>query len=236
MTYFDATLEAGPIREQDTTPVLQEERYVFELVGFERSEPDQWRKEGGIRWTWRVFEADGKTPFVFQDEQYLFHRTTGLTRDGKPNMNVGTYANEWAAAMLGRDLGTDAKFSVSELRGKRMSAMVVWEPQRSDPKKKTIKLASLRHVPVSAQPATTTPSRAQDEATAAADKAIDDMERAAILADLATAIKTARKFGVPAVAVETFQAALDEEKSGTTDQLRAILENVKAENKKALDS
>ena len=147
---------------------------MFELIGFERSEPDLYRKTGGIRWTWRVFEADGVKPFMFQDEQYQFFRTTGLTRDGRPSFNVGTYANEWASAMLGRPLGTDADFKISELRGKRMSAMVVWEPQKSDPKKKTIKLASLRHVPVGG--ATAAPKR--DVTTVAADPSDEDVDRA----------------------------------------------------------
>lgn len=173
MTYFDATLEAAPVSEMDYTPILPEERHIFELIGFERSEPDQWRKEGGVKWTWRVFNADG-SPFMFKDEQYEFFRTTGLTRDGRPSFNVGTYANEWASAMLGRPLGTDADFKISELRGKRMSAMVVWEPQKSDPKKKTIKLASLRHVPVAG--ASAAPKR--DVTTVSAEPSGEDVDRA----------------------------------------------------------
>lgn len=189
MTYFDATLEAAPVSEMDYTPVLPEERHVFELIGFERSEPDQWRKDGGIKWTWRVFEADGVKPFVFQDEQYQFFRTTGLTRDGRPSFNVGTYANEWASAMLGRPLGTDADFKISELRGKRMSAMVVWEPQKSDPKKKTIKLASLRHVPVTG----TASAPKRDVTTVSAEPAEEDVDRALAVQGLKKSIERLKK-------------------------------------------
>jgi hypothetical protein len=219
MTYFDATLEPAEIQEQDSTPVLPEERHVFELVGFERAEPDQWRKDGGIKWTWRVFQEDGKTPFVFQDEQYLFFRTTGLTRDGKPNFNIGTYANEWASALLGRDLGTEAKFSVSELRGKRMSAMVVWEPQRSDPKKKTIKLASLRHVPM-APLGSEKPSRAQVEA----DATVDDVDRALALAKFEKKLARAKKRGLPSLA--TFEAAYADMATADAGQIEAVIESL----------
>ncbi len=34
MTYFDSTLEAEPVAEQNLDPILPEERFVFELVGF----------------------------------------------------------------------------------------------------------------------------------------------------------------------------------------------------------
>lgn len=146
MTVFDATLDFAPVSVQGTDPILPEDRFVFELVGFERSEPDQYRKDGGIRWTWRVFQADGVTPFVFKDEQYLFYRTTGINKDGKPVMNVGTSAYDWACAMLGREIPVDGRLNVAELRNARMSAMVVWEKQRSDPTKKSIKLASMRHI------------------------------------------------------------------------------------------
>ena len=193
MTYFDDTLTAAPVSEMDYTPVLPEERHVFELIGFERSEPDQWRKDGGIKWTWRVYEADGVKPFIFQDSQYEFFRTTGLTRDGRPSFNVGTYANEWASAMLGRPLGTDADFKISELRGKRMSAMVVWEPQKSDPKKKTIKLASLRHVPVGGSSAAK-----KDVTTVSADPTEDDVDRALSVNGLKKSIARLKKLDAEA--------------------------------------
>jgi hypothetical protein len=221
MTYFDATLEPAEIQEQDSTPVLPEERHVFELVGFERAEPDQWRKDGGIKWTWRVFQEDGKTPFVFQDEQYLFFRTTGLTRDGKPNFNIGTYANEWASALLGRDLGTEAKFSVSELRGKRMSAMVVWEPQRSDPKKKTIKLASLRHVPVAPLGS---PVATAETASVSADATVDDVDRALAISKFQKKLERAKKKKLPALA--KFEAAYAEFHTATIDEVEAVTESL----------
>jgi hypothetical protein len=223
--YFDQTLEAAPVEEQQSTPVIPEERHVFELVGFERSEPDQWRKDGGVKWSYRVFEADGRTPFVFQDEQYVFFRTTGLTRDGKPNFNIGTYANEWASALLGRDLGTDAKFSVSELRGKRMSAMVVWEPQRSDPKKKTIKLASLRHVPV--EPLTSPVATPEPAPVGVApDASIDEIDRRTALVKFEKKLARAKKRGLPSLS--TFQGAYDEMlvSKSSAGQIDAISESL----------
>lgn len=232
MTYFDDTLTIDKIEELDSTPVLPEERFVFELIGFERSGPDEYHKDGGIKWTFLVFNEDGRTPFLFQDEQYQFFRTTGLTRDGRPNFNVGTFANEWASAMLGRQLGVDGQFAVSELRGKRMSAQVTWKPQRSNPKKKSIVLAVLRHVPVGAG-AAPAPTRAQSEATAVAAQADDDLSREIVIAELTNAVKTAKKFGVPAY--QTFQDALDNAASASVDELQMILNNVRAENTKALD-
>lgn len=230
MTYFDTTLEAAPVAEQDFTPVLPEERHVFELIGFERSEPDQWRKEGGIKWTWRVFEADGVKPFVFQDEQYQFFRTTGLTRDGKPSFNVGTYANEWASAMLGRPLGTDADFKISELRGKRMSAMVVWENQKSDPKKKTIKLASLRHVPTGAASA---PKR--DVTTVSAEPSGDDVDRALVVQGLKNSV--AKLSRLDEMAGAAAQQAVDNSELDTAplSEIRELWASVKAAITKAMD-
>lgn len=233
MTYFDATLELDPIEEQKFDPILPEERHVFELIGFERSEPDQWRKDGGIRWTWRVFEADGRTPFIFQDEQFTLRRTTNHDKKTrKPLFTVGTQANDWASALLGRPLGADAHFNVSELRGKRFSAMVVWKAQKGDPKKKSIELASLRHIPVGDAPSTA-PSRVQNEAEAAADQAIEDMEREALIKELTQAVKTAKKFNVPAY--QTFQDALDAAGSASLEEIQGVLTAVKTANEKALD-
>lgn len=217
MTYFDTSLEFAPIAEQQSTPVIPEDRFVFELIGFERSEPDQWRKEGGVKWTWLVWTMDGQR-FVFNDEHYQFFRTTGLTRDGKPNFNIGTYANDWASALLGRDLGVDANFSVSELRGKRFSAMVVWENQKSDPKKKTIKLASLRHVPV--EPLKSPVS----SAGVSADASIDDVDRALALSKFEKKLERARKKKLPALA--TFEAAYNEIYKADQGQIEALTESL----------
>lgn len=228
MTYFDATLEAAPVAEMDYTPVLPEERHVFELIGFERSEPDQWRKDGGVRWTWRVFEADGVKPFVFQDEQYQFFRTTGLTRDGKPSFNVGTYANEWASAMLGRPLGTDADFKISELRGKRMSAMVVWEPQKSDPKKKTIKLASLRHVPATGA----APKR--DATTVSAEPSEEDVDRALAVQGLKKAVERLTKLDKEAGAAAQHAYDSSDLDTAPIEDIQDLWAAVKASIAKAL--
>ena len=67
MTYFDTSLEAPRIEEQQSTPIIPEDRFIFELIGFEKSPPDQWRKDGGIKWTFRVYDMDGR-PFEFKDE------------------------------------------------------------------------------------------------------------------------------------------------------------------------
>jgi hypothetical protein len=205
VTYFDATLEAPPIQEQNVDPILPEERHVFELIGFERSEPDRFRKEGGIKWTWLVYEEDGRTPFIFQDAQYTFFRTTGIDKQGRPVFSVGTYANDWASAMLGRQLGVDAHFEISELRGKRMSAMVVWKPQRDDPKKKSIQLASLRHVPTGTQAAAAPPSRAQVEANAT----VEDVDRALWLSKFEKKLERARKKKLHQSTLSVFENAWD---------------------------
>ena len=230
MSYFDSSLESDPIEEQQTDPVLPEERYVFELIGFERSEPDQYRKEGGVRWTWRVFEEDGRTPFVFQDEQYQFFRTTNIDKKTfKPLFNVGTYANDWASAMLGRPLGVDAQFSVSELRGKRMSAMVVWKPQKADPKKKSIQLASLRHVFTG--PDTTAaapqPSPAPTRALAgqvAADATDDDIDRALMIAKFEKKLERAKKRKLPAL--KKFQEAYATFNTATAHEIEVVTESL----------
>lgn len=220
MAFFDATLDFAPVSVQGSDPVLPEERFVFELIGLERSEPDQYRKNGGVRWTWRVFHEDGRTPFVFQDEQYQFFRTTGLDAKGKPVMSVGTYAYEWASAMLGRELALDERLNPAELRGARMSAMVVWEKQKNDPTKKTVKLASLRHVPAGSKPAAAPPSRAQVEADATA----EDVDRALAIAKFEKKLERARKRKLPALA--KFEAAYRELHTATADEIDAVTESL----------
>ena len=230
MTYFDSSLESDPIEEQQTDPVLPEERHVFELIGFERSEPDQFRKDGGVKWSWRVFEEDGRTPFVFQDEQYIFWRTTNIDKKTrKPLFSVGTFANDWASALLGRPLGVDAQFSVSELRGKRMSAMVVWKPQKSDPKKKTIQLASLRHVFTGADTTSQgpspspTPSRAP-ASQVTADATDDDIDRALMIAKFEKKLERAKKRKLPSL--KKFQEAYATFNTATADEIEVVTESL----------
>lgn len=202
VTYFDTSLELDPITEQQFTPVLPEERHVFELIGFERSEPDQYRKEGGIKWTFRVFEEDGRTPFVFNDEQYLFFRTTNIDKKTrKPLFTVGYSANDWASALLGRTLGVDAQFSVSELRGKRMSAHVTWKRQAKDKTKWSVELGSFRHVPVAPlqSPVSSAPASVAPES--------DDVDRKLIISKIEKGIARLKK--LDAAAGQQAQAAYD---------------------------
>jgi hypothetical protein len=219
VTYFDQTLTIDPIEEQQSTPVLPEERFIFELIGFEKSAPDQWRSDGGIKWTFLVYDEDGH-PFEFQDEQYQFFRTTGLTRNGRPNFNIGTYANTWASALLGRDLGVDADFSIGDLHRKRMSAMVVWENQKSDPKKKTIKLASLRHVPVASSNGTAQASKAQ----VSADASSDDIDHALSVSKFEKKLERARKKALPKLKV--FEDAYKSIDTATAAEVDAMTENL----------
>lgn len=227
MTYFDESLELDPITEQQSTPVLPEERHVFELIGFERSQPDEFRKDGGVKWTWRVFMEDGQTPFVFNDEQYLFFRTTNIDKKTrKPLFSVGTDANDWASAMLGRTLGVDAHFRISDLHGKRMSAMVVWERQKRDKTKWTTKLASLRYVPVSASTNGHAPIATPSlEKSVSADPSSDEIDRALSLSKFDKKIERAKKKKLPSLA--TFieaRAAIDA--TTTAGQVDALIESL----------
>jgi hypothetical protein len=227
MTYFDNTLTIDKIEEMDSTPVLPEERHIFELIGFERSAPDQWRAEGGIKWTWLVYKEDGQ-PFIFQDEQYQFFRTTGLTRNGRPNFNVGTFANAWASALLGRDLGVDADFSIGDLHRKRMSAMVVWEPQKSDPKKKTIKLASLRHAPVAAGAARPAPGQVSS------DPSDDEVDRALAVTAIKKSLERLKKID-PEAGAAAQKAFDDSDPDASVDELDALAGQIRAAVRKAMD-
>lgn len=220
MTYFDTSLDFAPVSVQGSDPVLPEDRFVFELVGLERSEPDQYRKNGGIKWSWRVFQDDGRTPFVFQDEQYIFFRTTGIDAKGKPVMSVGTYAYEWTSAMLGRDLAIDERLNPSELRGARMSAMVVWEKQKTDPTKKTIKLASLRHVAKAGAQTEPQRSRAQVEA----DATVDDVDRALAVSKFEKKLERAKKKKIPNL--KTFTDAYAAIGDATAEQIEGWIENI----------
>jgi hypothetical protein len=217
VTYFDDTLTLDPITEQQSTPILPEERHIFELVGFERSEPDQWRKEGGIKWTFNVYDENGR-PFEFKDEQYQFYRTTNVDKKTlKPLFTVGYSANDWASALLGRTLGVDANFSVSELRGKRMSAMVVWERQKQDKTKWSVKLSSLRHVPVAPLG---TPSRAQ----VSADPSSEDVDRALAVSRFEKKLERAKKKNIPGL--QTFTDAYAAIDQAARLQIEAWIENI----------
>lgn len=220
MTYFDSTLQMDPIKEQQYDPAIPEDRHVFELIGFERSQPDQWRKDGGIKWTWLVYEQDGRTPFIFNDEHYQFFRTTGIDKQGKPVFSVGTYANDWASALLGRPLDVDSHFDISELRGKKMSAMVVWEKQRTDPNKKTIKLASLRHVPTGATATTAPQSRAQVEA----DATVDDVDRALAVSKFEKKLERAKKKKLPNL--QLFVSAYEVINTATEQEVNVLIDNI----------
>jgi hypothetical protein len=222
MSYFDATLDAEPVAEQNNDPILPEERFVFELIGFERSEPDQWHKKGGIKWTFRTFLEDGITPFVFQDEQYQLWRTTNINKDGKPLFTIGTQAHDWAQALLGRSLGVDAHFSVSELRGKRMSSMVVWQPKKTKPGEKAATLASLRHVPVGAPNGTNgTGSKSAVEPDANS----DDIDRALAIGKFEKKIERARKKNLPSL--KTFTDAHAAIVATTTiGEIEAVIESL----------
>ncbi len=185
MSVFDPTLDAAPIKEANTDPILPEERFVFELVGFERSEPDQYRKNGGVKWTFLVFDEDGH-PFEFKDAPYELWRNTDVNAQGKPLFNLGTQAHAWASALLGRTLGVDEHFAVSELRGKKMSAMVVWQPKRTKPGEKAATLAILRHVPVVTPVASngTAPAAAPAPGQVSADPSDEDIDRALLVTKL----------------------------------------------------
>lgn len=186
MVTFDTSLDFAPIEVANTDPILPEDRFIFELIGLERSEPDQWRKEGGVKWTFLTFNADG-SPFMFKEEQYQLFRTIGLDKKGRPNINQGTQGYDWACALAGKELSVGEKPRVADLLHKRMSAMVVWEKQRSDPTKKTIKLASLRHVPTGSAPAVA--------AQVSADPSIADVDRALLITTVDKLIKRAEKLG-----------------------------------------
>jgi hypothetical protein len=232
MTYFDATLEAEPVSEQNTDPILPEDRFVFELIGFERSGPDQYHKNGGIKWTFLVFQEDGRTPFVFQDEQYQLWRTTNVNAAGKPLFTMGTQAHEWAQALLGRTLGPDDHFNISELRGKRMSSMVVWMPKRTKPNEKAATLASLRHVPASqdvAAPAAR--ARVEEEAADAAINAMNqeandaDPDRVFALKKFDRKLAAAKKRKLPSLATfEEAHAAITT--STTAGEIDALVESL----------
>lgn len=227
--YFDESLSFAPVAEKNTDPILPEERFQFELVGLERSEPDQYRKNGGIKWSFRVLNMDG-SPFLFQDDEYILWRTTGVNANGTPLMNIGTQANDWASALLGRQLGVDDTLKVSELRGKRMSAMVVWRPKRTDPKSKTIDLASLRHVGTAVSSA-----RPADPTTVSEDPTPEDVDRALAITSLQKAIK--RLLKVDRSAGERAQAAYEDSDFDTApmSEIQNLAAQVKAAYDKAME-
>lgn len=230
MTVFDPSLEAAPITETNLDPILPEERFILELVGFERSQPDQFRKDGGIKWTFQVYNQDG-SPFEFQDEPYQLWRTTDKDKNGKPLFNLNTQAHAWACALLGRDLGEADNFSISELRNRRMSVMIVWRNKRPPAKGKTFDMASLRHVPVASLAAPARPPRGQ----VSADPSPEDVDRAAVEAEIQRSIKTLKKLDATKGA-EAQQAFLDSDDDADIAALHALLTSIQAAVQQAMDA
>lgn len=234
MTYFDDSIAGAPVAERNTDPVLPEERFVFELIGFERSAPDQWHKNGGIRWSFLTYDMDGR-PWEFNDEHYLLFRTTNVNKDGKPLFTIGTQAHEFAQALLGRKLGPDDHFSISELRNKRMSSQIVWEPKKTKPTEKAAVLKSLRHVPVGpigAPAAAPKPAPGQ----VSADPTAEEIDRAAIVTDIQKAVKTLKKLDAEAGANAAKAVAESDLDEAPLDDLRRLLSSIQDAVMTAMDN
>lgn len=232
MTYFDDSIAGAPVAERNTDPILPEERFIFELVGFERSEPDQWHKNGGVKWTFRVYDMDGR-PFEFNDEHYELWRTTNVNKAGEPLFTIGTQAHEFAQALLGRKLGQDDHFNIAELRNKRMSSQIVWEPKKTKPSEKAAQLRSLRHVLVGpvGNAAPSRPAAGQ----VSADPSDEDIERATVEAEIKQAIKSLKKLDAEAGA-QAQQAFLDSDDDADAEALRVLLNTIKDAIVKAMDN
>lgn len=229
MTYFDDSISAAPVAERNTDPILPEERFTFELIGFERSEPDQYRKQGGFKWTFRVYYPDG-SPFIFNDAPYEMWRNSGKNAAGQPMFNLGTLANDWASALLGRPLGIDADFKVSELRGKKMSAMVVWRAKKNAPTEKTFDLAILRHVPTGSASA---PKK--DVTTVSNDPTGDDVDRALAVTGLTKSIERLKKLDAEQGSAAQHAMEASELDTAPIGEIRALWDSVKTAIAKALE-
>jgi GH43 family beta-xylosidase len=232
MTYFDESIAGAPVAERNTDPILPEERFIFELVGFERSEPDQWHKNGGIKWTFATYDTDGR-PWEFQDEHYMLWRTTNVNKAGEPLFTIGTQAHEWAQALLGRKLGPDDHFNIAELRNKRMSSQIVWEPKRTKPTEKSAVLRSLRHVPVSPVGSATATRPAPGQVSA--DPTDDEVERATIVTDMEKAVKRLKKLDAEAGAAAAQAFAESDLEDAPLDDLRQLLKSFQDAVVKAMD-
>lgn len=231
MTVFDTSVDAAPIEEGNLNPILPEERFILELIGFERSDPDQYRKNGGFRLTFAVFNMDGSR-FEFKDEPYELWRTIDKDRNGQPVFNIGTQANDWASALIGRKLGKEDKFSVSELRNKRMSAMVVWRKKKPPAQGMTFDLASLRHVPVGAPAPTVAAPPLSGQVSA--DPSDEDIDRASVVADIQKAIKSLKKLDATEGA-QAQQAFLDSDDDADAEALRVLLGSIQKAIAAAMD-
>lgn len=235
MTYFDDSIAGAPVAERNTDPILPEERFIFELVGFERSGPDQWHKNGGIKWSFLTYDMDGR-PWEFNDEHYELWRTTNVNKAGEPLFTIGTQAHEFAQALLGRKLGPDDHFNISELRNKRMSSQIVWEPKKTKPSEKAAVLRSLRHVPVAPMgaPAGAAPKPAPGQVSA--DPTTEEIDRAGVVSDILKAVKSLKKFDPEAGAKAAAAVAESDLDDAPMDELRRLLESIKDAVMKAMDA
>lgn len=225
MTYFDDSIAGAPVAERNADPVLPEERFIFELVGFERSAPDQYHKNGGIKWTFATYDTDGR-PWEFNDEHYMLWRTTNINKAGEPLFTIGTQAHEYAQALLGRKLGPDDHFNIAELRNKRMSSQIVWEPKKTKPTEKAAVLRSLRHVPVG--PVGETTSRPAS-ASVSADPSSEDIDKALAISKFEKKLERAKKKKLPKLTIfvdayKTFDTATLDEVEQVTESLDDALD------------
>lgn len=236
MTYFDDSIAGAPVAERNTDPILPEERFIFELVGFERSAPDVYHKNGGIKWTFLTYDMDGR-PWEFQDEQYALWRTTNINKAGEPLFTIGTQAHDWAQALLGRKLGPDDHFNISELRNKRMSSQIVWESKKTKPSEKAAQLRSLRHVPVGpvgAQAQTAAPQR-PPAGSVTADPDDDEIDRALAVTKIQKALKRLYKLDAEAYARASEAVEKFDLDTAPMEALEALSGRISASIEKAMD-
>ncbi len=158
---------------------------------------------------------------MFKDKPYELWRTSDVNANGQPTFNLGTQAHAWASALLGRTLGVEDRFSVSELRNKRMSAQIVWMPKKTKPSEKSATLGVLRHVPVNAlAPTAARPAPSQ----ISADANSDDIDKALAVAKFEKKLERAKKKKLPRLA--QFQAAYETFDTATRDEIETVTESL----------
>lgn len=196
--------------------IVPEGRYTLHLVGLEKAPPSTFNPEAGprIKWIFNLYDAQGN-PFMFNGSVYEFFRHTSTKNSPR------AHARQFSEALLGRKLNDGETPRLTDCIGKRMSGLISYEPSANDPNIETLKLGSLKHVPVEDAAPTTKPKAANPLPE---DPSDEDVDRALIVTKLGKQVARLKK--IDATAGAEAQQAYDDSDLDTAplEALQALSE------------
>lgn len=203
--------------------IVPEARYTLELIGMEKAPPSDFNPEAGprVKWIFAIYTAAGER-FEFNGGPYEFYRHT--SKKNSPR----AHARQYAEALLGRPLQEGETPPIREMMGCRMSALISYDDNPNDPSRQTLKMTSLKHVPVASK-AKAAPAPAPTQVTA--DAVVEDVDRALAITVLGKQVARTEKLKTPNA--KTFREAFEQIGTATDEQIAGMTMTVQGEIDKA---